>query len=48
MVVVAIAWRGVLSSYIDDGVACGEKSGITGAEEGAGVVGWEESEEVDC
>ena len=48
VVIVAVVRRGILTAYVDDGVACGEESRIAGTEQRAGVVGGEEAEEVDC
>ena len=48
VVVIAVAGGGVFAADVDDGVAGTEKGGVAGAEEGAGHVGWEEAEEVDC
>ena len=47
VVVVAVGGRGVLAADVDDGVAGGEKGGVTRAEQRRGLVGGKETEEVD-
>ena len=47
VVVVAVLGRMVLAAHVDDGVAGGEKSGVTGADEGGWVVGGEHAEQVN-
>ena len=47
MVVVAVLGRVVLAAYVDHGVAGGEESGVTGADEGGWIVGGEHAEQVN-
>ena len=48
VVVVAVCGGGVFTANVDDGVAGREEGGVARAEKGAGVVGWEGTEEVHC
>lgn len=47
MVVVAVLGRVILSAHVDNGVAGGEESRVTGADEGGWVVGGEHAEQVN-
>ena len=48
MVIVSVAGWLIFTSNVNYGVALGEEGGIARSDEGAGVVGGEKAEEVDC
>ena len=48
VMVVAVGRRGVLPTHVNYCVACREEGRVSGANEGGGLIGRKETEEIDC